>query len=107
MANQPLTVLNVDDYEGSRYILTRNLQQAGFQVLEARTDEEALQKMTLNPDVVILDVRLPDISRIEVCQSMRTASGNSRLPIIMISAVQVDGKDKIVGLEGGADIYLT
>jgi PAS domain S-box-containing protein len=107
MATQPITILNVDDHEGDRSILTRNLQQAGFQVIEARTDEEALQKMTLNPDVVILDVRLPDISRIEVCQRMRTASGNFRLPIIMLSAVQVDGKDKIVGLEGGADIYLT
>jgi DNA-binding response OmpR family regulator len=98
--NQPITILNVDDNDGSRYVLTRSLTQAGFHVMEASNGEEALQKLNLNPDVVILDVRLPDMSGFEVCQKIRTATHTLVLPVIMISAIHVGDKDKVEGLEG-------
>ena len=52
MAQQTITVLNVDDNEGSRYILTHRLEQAGFRVLEAGSGEEALQQLVFHPDIV-------------------------------------------------------
>jgi PAS domain S-box-containing protein len=107
VSNQPITILNVDDNEASRYIMSHNLKQAGFQVIEASSGDEALQKVTLKPDVIILDVRLPDMSGFEVCRRIRQSLDATLLPVILISAVHVEDKDKIEGLEGGADVYLT
>ena len=103
MAQQTITVLNVDDNEGSRYILTHRLEQAGFRVLEAGSGEEALQQLVFHPDVVILDVRLPDMSGFEVCRKIRNSMQTSVLPVILVSAVHIEDKDKVEGLEGGAE----
>jgi len=104
--NQRVDVLNVDDEEVPRYARSRILTRAGFNVVEAVTGYEALRKIELlQPAVVTLDVKLPDISGLEVCARIK-----QRWPHIMVlqtSATYVTGADRTRGLEGGADSYLT
>ena len=66
-------ILNVDDDEGSRYAVTRVLELAGFEVGEAGNGEEALRMARdLHPDLVLLDVNLPDIKGFEVCRRLKS-----------------------------------
>ncbi|HYE31351.1 MAG TPA: PAS domain-containing protein [Methylomirabilota bacterium] len=106
MPEQQLTVLIVDDTEENRYAVSRYLTRAGFQVLEARTAEEGLRKLTHNPDVVLLDVRLPDMVGFEVCRIIKSDPRTSKIPVLHTSATYTRSGDKIHGLEGGADGYL-
>jgi signal transduction histidine kinase len=106
VAHRDSIILNVDDEEAPRYAKTRSLTHAGFKVVEAATGYQAL-RMTedLQPSVVLLDVKLPDISGIEVSGIIK-----QRWPHIFVlqtSATYVTGADRTRGLEGGADSYLT
>jgi two-component system alkaline phosphatase synthesis response regulator PhoP len=98
------TVLVVDDEQNIVDLSRLYLEQEGFTVEEARDGAEALEKIrTLRPAVVILDLMLPEIDGWEVCRRTRA---QSEVPIIMLTARSED-VDKIVGLELGADDYLT
>lgn len=102
MARQ--TVLVVDDERNIIELARLYLEQEGFTVEEARDGAEALEKIrTLKPAVVILDLMLPEVDGWEVCRRTRA---KSEVPIIMLTA-RSDDVDKIVGLELGADDYLT
>jgi signal transduction histidine kinase len=102
---EPIVILNVDDVESVRYAKTRTLQTAGFKVEEAATGQEALDKVrVLRPELVLLDVRLPDISGIEVCRQIRR--DNPMTLILHISASYTSADDRVLGLESGADSYL-
>lgn len=102
MAKQ--TVLVVDDERNIIELARLYLEQEGFTVEEARDGAEALEKIrTLKPAVVILDLMLPEVDGWEVCRRTRA---KSEVPIIMLTA-RSDDVDKIVGLELGADDYLT
>jgi two-component system alkaline phosphatase synthesis response regulator PhoP/two-component system response regulator ResD len=102
MASQ--TVLVVDDEQNIIELAKLYLEQEGFTVEEARDGAEALDKIrTVRPAVVVLDLMLPEIDGWEVC---RRARAQSEVPIIMLTA-RSDDVDKIVGLELGADDYLT
>jgi DNA-binding response OmpR family regulator len=71
MATQ-ITILNVDDQEAARYVKTRDLQQAGFAVLQASTGGEALRMVEhYKPTIILLDVHLPDIIGYEVCKRIK------------------------------------
>ena len=98
-------ILNVDDREAGRYTKSRHLKQFGYQVVEASDGAEALRKVEeVRPAVVLLDVRLPDMSGIEVCEIIKT-----KWPEVMVlqtSATFVNVEDRIRGLNGGADSYL-
>jgi len=97
-------VLVVDDEKTLVKALTFNLQKEGFQVEAAYDGEEALQKVfSLKPDIVVLDLMLPEIDGFEVCRSIRK---KLEVPIIMLTARSED-IDKVLGLELGADDYLT
>jgi PAS domain S-box-containing protein len=101
-------VLNVDDNSASRYIKSHALKLAGFDVVEAGTGAEALRLAhELPPDLALLDVKLPDISGLEVCRRLKQDPATSHIPVIQISATHVTEKDEAAGLEHGADIYLT
>lgn len=106
MATHEPLILNVDDDVASLYSKSRILTHSGFRVVEAGTGHEALRKTEeLQPVVVLLDVKLPDISGIEVCGVVK-----SKWPHIMVlqtSATYTTGADRTRGLEGGADSYLT
>ena len=101
------TILNVDDNEANRYTKSRILRGAGFNVLEAASGEGALNlALERLPELVLLDIRLPDISGLDVCQRLRNNPRTQRMPIIHISATYVTPQDEAKSLNAGADIYL-
>jgi len=102
MANE--LVLVVDDEKTLVKALGFNLEKEGFRVEQAYDGEEALQKVfALKPDIVVLDLMLPEIDGFEVCRRIRKKYD---IPIIMLTARGED-IDKVLGLELGADDYLT
>ena len=100
------TILNVDDTEAQRYATSRVLRHAGFKVEEASSGKQALEMAANQPDLVILDVNLPDISGFEVCRRIRADEFSARVPVVHLSATLVSTKARVAGLEGGADAYL-
>lgn len=100
------TILHVDDTDAQRYAISRVLRHAGFEVLEARTGREALEIVERHPDLVILDVNLPDISGFSVCKQIKANEGTARIPVLHLSATMVSTDARVAGLEGGADGYM-
>ncbi|MDR3633045.1 MAG: response regulator [Isosphaeraceae bacterium] len=101
------TIVLVDDDEAKRYSVAKILKKAKFHVVEAATGAEALRLAAKNPDLVILDVKLPDITGFEVCRRLKSDPATARIPVLHLSTTFVDIEDKVQGLEGGADAYLT
>lgn len=99
-------VLNVNDDEASRYMVTRMLQRSGFWVREATNGAEALQMAREGAALVVLDINLPDISGLEVCRTLKSDPITSSIPVLQTSATFVSSERKIEGLESGADGYL-
>jgi two-component system NtrC family sensor kinase len=100
-------ILLVDDNHQNRYVLSRILHRAGFIVQECGTGQEALERLSGRPDVVVLDVKLPDISGYEVCRRIKSNPATATVPVLQISASFVSNESKVQALEGGADGYLT
>ncbi|SBT50591.1 SpoIIE family protein phosphatase [Micromonospora auratinigra] len=99
------TVLVVDDSRTKRYLLVSWLTRAGFSTVEAENGTEALARVAATPpDLVVLDVRLPDMSGFEVCERIKEA--HPATPVIHVSAHAVDVGDRAQGLTRGADAYL-
>lgn len=106
--NEQMNILNVEDNEANRYVRTRVLQRAGFTVREASNGAMALQRIAEErPTLVLLDVKLPDIDGFEVCRRIKTNPATASIIVVQISAAFVTKDDKVRGLEGGADGYLT
>ena len=101
------TILNVDDHDDSRYTVTQILQQEGFEVIEATSGAEALGLVKKNPDLIILDVHLPDIDGFEVCCWIKADSSSSMIPVLFLSATYDDDLYRLKGLKSGANGYLT
>jgi DNA-binding response OmpR family regulator len=100
----PATILLVDDEESVQKLLTYPLERDGFRVVQARDGDEALARFDAEPiDLVVLDVMLPHLDGLEVCKHLRARSS---VPIIMLTA-RDDELDKVLGLELGADDYIT
>jgi len=102
-----LRVLVVDDNDSLRYAVTRSLKGAGYEVLEARNGSQALALAAQKPDLITLDVNLPDISGLDVCRRIKANPETEHIPILQLSATLVDSESRVRGLEGGADAYLT
>lgn len=101
------TILHVDDNEANRYIVARILQNAGFTVVEAATGAAGLKAIAEHqPALVILDVKLPDISGFEVCRQIKSNPATAFIPVLHLSASFVQSQDKAEGLDSGADAYL-
>jgi len=104
--NATYRILVVDDEPHIRQILKFTLEKAGYQVYTATDGEEALGRATeTKPHLVLLDVMMPRMDGYEVCRKMREDFGLSQIPVIMLTA-KGDQRDKIAGLEGGANDYL-
>lgn len=100
-------VLVVDDEEPIRELLTYNLEKEGYRVIEAVDGEQAIRIIEIEkPDLVLLDIMLPKRDGISVCKYIRYSLDMQELPVLMISA-KGEETDKIVGLEIGADDYIT
>jgi PAS domain S-box-containing protein len=101
-------VLNVDDYEAGRYATSRVLRQAGFDVHEAATGMDALRLVQAeHPDLVLLDVNLPDVDGFEVCRQIKTRPDTAGIPVLYLSAAYRTAEHRVQGLDLGADGYLT
>lgn len=103
---QQIKILNVNDDDSNRYALSRILRKAGFEVLEAVTGAEALQQLADRPDLVLLDVQLPDLSGFEVCQRIKGDPATAGVAVVHLSAHFVETEDRAQGLDCGADAYL-
>ena len=102
-----MTVLIVDDEESIRELVKFHLQKAGYQITEAADGETALAEARLiKPQLILLDLMLPGIDGIEVCRNLKMNSATAAIPVIMLTA-RNDEVDKVLGLEMGADDYVT
>ena len=100
-------ILVIDDEPDLLELVRINLRQAGYEVETAETGRDALELLRRSaPDLVVLDLMLPDVSGTEICRRMRTDPELADLPIIMLTA-KADEVDRVVGLELGADDYVT
>jgi signal transduction histidine kinase len=100
-------VLVADDREENRYVLSRVLAGAGYECVEAGTGFGTLEIARTPPDVIILDVNLPDISGYEVCRRLKRDPQTASIPVLQISASFISSDDRVRALEAGADGYLT
>ncbi|MEP6687696.1 MAG: response regulator [Gemmatimonadales bacterium] len=107
MPEPATTILVVDDNDAERYYVSRVLTKAGFHVLEAATGLEGLRLAATVPDLVTLDVRLPDLNGFEVCRRIKADLATRDVPVLHISASFTTPDAKAEGLDSGADGYLT
>jgi CheY-like chemotaxis protein len=99
------TILVVDDNDAGRYVKVRVLERGGYPVLSAATGKDALDLVQQSrPSVVVLDVKLPDISGLEVCRAIK--SRDPSILVLQTSAAFTEKTDRVAGLAGGADSYL-
>ena len=97
----PLTVLIIDDDEAKRHAIAKILRKAGYAIREGATGAEAIRLAAEKPDLVILDVKLPDVSGFEVCRRIKEDPATATIPVLHLSTTFVDLEDRIQGLEGG------
>jgi DNA-binding response OmpR family regulator len=104
MAEKTTRILLVDDEQPVQKLLTYPLEKEGYEVVQAFDGQQALQAFEQHQfDLVVLDIMLPQMDGLEVCQRIRA---KSRVPIIMLTA-KAEEIDKVIGLEIGADDYIT
>ena len=101
-------VLNVDDYDATRYARSQVLRHGGFDVVEVSTGKAALDTaVSARPALVILDVNLPDMSGLEVCRTLKADPRTTATPVLHVSATFTGAAHTVRALNGGADAYLT
>ncbi|HKL12561.1 MAG TPA: response regulator transcription factor [Halanaerobiales bacterium] len=102
----PNKLLIVDDEKNIRDLIKYNLEQVGYEILEATNGIEALNIVNKDVDLVILDLMIPEIDGLEVCKRIRSKKALKDIGIIMLTAKDEE-LDRILGLEIGADDYMT
>ena len=100
-------LLIVDDNPATRYATARVLRAAGFRTRESATGAEGLAAADDTLSGLVLDIHLPDIDGFDLCAMLRSRPGTARLPVLHLTAAYVTDEDKVRGLDGGADAYLT
>lgn len=102
-----IRIMAVDDSAVSRKFVTDTLAPAGYEVFAIASGPEALEKVdAIKPDLIILDVTMPEMNGYEVCQRLRGMKYSAKLPIVMLTA-EITLEDKMKGFEAGADDYMT
>ena len=104
MSAAPLKILVVDDEPPIRKLLRMGLASQGYEVIEATNGKTALDALAQKPDLVILDLGLPDVDGLELLKQMRLA--HDAMPIVVLSS-RADEKGKVAALDLGADDYVT
>jgi signal transduction histidine kinase len=101
-------VLSVNDDEATRYMIRRVLERAGYVVREATTGSEALvmAQGEERPKLIILDIKLPDISGLDVCRRLKANPETAFIPVLQTSATFISPERRVEGLDSGADGYL-
>jgi two-component system, OmpR family, phosphate regulon response regulator PhoB len=101
------SVLVIDDERDLLSLLDFNLRASGFETLLAASGEEALSTLRRRvPDIVVLDLMLPDVPGTEICRQMKADPRTRQVPVVMVTA-KGDEVDRVVGFELGADDYVT
>lgn len=101
-------VLVVDDYPGNVFLSTTLLRTVGYEVLEATTGKECLDAVySHHPDLILLDVMLPDMSGIDICRQVKSDINLKNIFVILVSGIQVSSEHQADGLDIGADGYIT
>lgn len=104
---KPNTILVVDDEDDVINLVSFNLRAAGFQVRVARDGVEAIELARRErPDLIILDLMLPEMDGISVCEVLRKQPASANTPVIMLTAWATD-RARLVGLQAGANDYIT
>lgn len=99
-------ILVVDDEIGALTLIGIMLERGGFEVLKAKDAEQALSVLSLEtPDLIILDVMMPEMDGIELCRVLRSRADTEELPILILSA-RGDAKSVMSGMDAGASDYL-
>lgn len=102
-----LKVLVIDDEPDVVNIIELNLKSAGFEVSKAHNGKEGLEKIRREmPHLIVLDLMLPGMSGMEVCEALKAEATTARIPVIMLTA-RAEEQDRIAGLELGADDYVS
>src|SRR6266446_2390141 len=100
-------ILVVDDEPDAVELIDFNLKAASYEVVTAADGNEALKKARSSlPDLIVLDLMLPEVDGLEVCKILRRDPSTAAIPIVMVTA-KADEIDRILGLELGADDYIT
>src|ERR1700675_884853 len=103
----PARILVVDDTPANVKLLADVLGARGYAVSTAASGKEALEKVAADaPDLVLLDVVMPEMSGYEVCKALRADPATARLPVVMVTALD-PGQERVKGIEAGADDFLT
>jgi CheY-like chemotaxis protein len=100
------TICVVDDHEASRYAAAKSLQALGYKTVEAETGEDAIMAADGAVSALLLDVNLPDMNGVKVCQVIKSKL-RRQLPVVLMTAVYVDDLHRSAGMSAGADAYLT
>ncbi|MFL6246417.1 MAG: ATP-binding protein [Thermoanaerobaculia bacterium] len=101
------TILNVDDNEAKLYVRTHALRRAGFEVLEANRATQVMPLLaTYQPDLILLDVHLPDGNGYEICREIKTHPDYRSTIVVQTSASYADRSERLKGYSAGADSYL-
>src|SRR6266581_1404 len=99
-------VLIVDDEKDLRSLLDFNLRKAGYRTVHASTGSEALARATSHhPDMILLDLNLPDLPGTEVCRQLKSDPATEGIPIVMLTA-RSNEEDRVLGFELGAEDYV-
>ncbi len=107
MRGEQLTILNVDDQEPGRYAKRRILERAGYAVVDAGSGRDTLRLLDeVHPALVLLDVRMPDMSGLDVCRRIKSLPEHADTMVLHISASKVTGDDRAKGFDVGSDGYL-
>ena len=101
------TIVVVDDFADGRDLMCTILRQEGFEVREAATGGEALALAGQLPSLIVLDVNLPDIDGFQVCRQIKSDPRTAGITVLQVSAAFRASGDRVRGLQGGADAYLT
>ena len=100
-------ILNVDDNDTNRYVKTRILARAGYEVIEAATGGEALRLIHERmPTLVLLDVKLPDMNGRSICAEIKSHAETASIVVLQTSASHIESRHRVASLEAGADGYL-
>ena len=99
-------ILIADDERDIIDFLKYNLEKEGFEVLTAKNGSEALTLAKKNPDLILLDIMMPEMDGLEVVRTLKKNPGTARIPVIFLTAKSAE-LDEVVGLELGADDYIT
>jgi CheY-like chemotaxis protein len=100
------TALIVEDNPAQQYILVKHLRDAGFKVIVASTAKKAIAAAQKQPDVILMDVNLPDGSGFDICRHIKNAEETKNIPVVFLTATHQSSYAKDQGLAAGGDAFL-